>query len=94
MISTIGGGMTWKKALIGALIIVLVVIGLPVLMHGMDMASCPECGPAVMAGPCIPLFFSALVLLVVLASFLLRRRRTEILDLLRAFLLDRPPQLT
>lgn len=93
MIGTLGDGMTWKKALIGALVIVLVVIGLPVLMHGMDMASCPECGPAVMAGPCVPLFLSAFVLLVVLASFLLRRRRTELFNLLRAFLLDRPPQL-
>lgn len=85
--------MTWKKALIGALVIVLVVLGLPILMHGMDMASCPDCGPAVMAGPCIPLFLGTFALLVAMASFLLRRRRAAPIDLLRGFLLDRPPQL-
>ena len=93
MIGTLGLGMTWKKALIVALVIVLVVIGVPIMVHGMDMASCAECGPAVMAGPCIPLFLGTFALMVALASFLVRRRRTEPFELLRACLLDRPPQL-
>lgn len=85
--------MTWKKALVVAVVLVLVVIGLPMLMPGMDMPSCPECGPAVMAGPCVPLFLGTFALLVAVASFLLRRRRTVSFELLRAVLFDRPPQL-
>ncbi len=85
--------MTWKKAIVVALVIVLVVIGLPILMSGMDMATCVDCGPAVMTGPCLPLLLGTFALLIAMASFLLRRRRTDPLELLRAVLFDRPPQL-
>ena len=88
--------MTWKKAIVVGLVLVLVVIGMPILvsgMAGMDMPSCPECVPAVMTGPCAPLVLGAVALLVALASSRLRRRHAAAIELLRAVLFDRPPQL-
>jgi len=85
--------MTWKKAILVALVILLVLIGLPILRSGMNMATCVDCGPAVMVGPCLPLLLGTFALLIAVASFLLRGRRIDPLELLRAVLFDRPPQL-
>lgn len=85
--------MTVKKAIVVAVVVLLVVIGLPVLMPGMDMPSCSECGPAVVAGSCLPLFVGLVGLVIASASQRLRRRRLVPLELLRAMVFDRPPQL-
>ena len=83
-----------KKALVVALVIVLVVIGLPMLMPGMGVALCDECGPALLAGPlCVLAILSCFVLAFAVVSQIIRPHRRTHRHLLRASLLDRPPQL-
>jgi len=85
----------WKKALVVALVVLLVLIGIPILMPGMSGALCHDCGPAISSG-------QACTLLAVLAGFALaiallarrfRTRRDLLWDLLRSLELERPPQL-
>jgi hypothetical protein len=85
----------WKKALVVALVVLLVLIGIPILMPGMGGAMCHDCGAAITAG-------QACSLLAVLAGFALalalmvsrfRTRRDLLWDLLRFLEPDRPPQL-
>lgn len=92
---TVKGTVDWKRALIAALVVLLVVIGLPVLMPGMGSATCADCGPAVMAGPsCIlAAVLTGFALAIALVSRRLRIRRDVLFDLLRAMAFDRPPQL-
>ncbi len=88
--------MSWKKALLVALVVLLVLIGLPLLMPAMEgAATCADCGPVVMAGPTCVLaaVLAGCALAIALLSQLIRARRDELLDLLRAALFDRPPQL-
>lgn len=88
--------MNWKKLLLVALVVTLVVIGLPMLMPGMGGGStCADCGPAVSAQSACELaaILAGLLLVIALVAERLRLRRDELRLLLRAVLLDRPPQL-
>lgn len=83
-----------KKALIVALVVVLVIIGLPVLMPGMGSAHCADCGPATMAGAmCVAVLaaaaFAALSAIRRRARLEPLRRRGRLVD----SLLYRPPRL-
>ncbi len=90
------GVVNWKKALLVALVVLLVLIGVPMLMPGMSGAGmCADCGPAVMAGPTCVLaaVLAGFVIAVALLVHLMRTRRDEMFELLRAVVFDRPPQL-
>ncbi len=83
---------TWKKAVLVGLVVLLVLAGVSLLMPGMA-SLCPECGPAT-AGACV------LVVVLVVASLEattiteeIRRRCRDLQDLLRATSLDPPPRL-
>ena len=83
-----------KRVLLVALVVLLVVIGLPVLMPGMSAAHCDDCGPAIAAGPlCTFVVLAALAHFAVLMQQRLRLRRLVMTGLLRAGVFDRPPQL-
>lgn len=83
-----------KKALVVALVVLLVIIGLPILMPGMGSAHCADCGPAVMGGAmCVALLTAA-----VFAALAAMGRRSRLEPLrqrgrLDESLLYRPPQL-
>lgn len=83
-----------RKALLVALVIVLVVAGLPVLAGMAGMGTCEECGPAAM--PCQPscaavsLGLAALVLAAAGFVGVTGRRRA---GLVYAWSLDPPPRL-
>lgn len=87
--------MNWKKALVVALVVLLVLIGIPVLMPGMGGAMCHECPPAVTAGLACGLLavLAGLALALSLLAVRFRTRRAFLFDLLRAVTFDRPPQL-
>ncbi len=83
-----------KKVLLLALVVLLVVIGLPVLMPGMSAAHCDDCGPATAAGAlCTLVVLAGLAYLAVLMEQRVRLRRVTMTGLLRAAGFDRPPQL-
>lgn len=83
-----------RKVLVLALVIVLVVIGLPMLMPGMGGAHCDECGPALVVGAlCVLAILTGFALAFAVLSEIVRPRRHLYLELLRASLFDRPPQL-
>ena len=87
--------MDWKKTVIVALAVLLVVVGLPILMPGMSGAACADCGPAVMVGPICVLaaVLTGVAFAIALIGRRLRARRDVLFDLLRAVVFDRPPQL-
>ena len=87
--------MSWKKALLVALVVLLVVIGIPILMPGMGGAMCSDCGPAVAAAQACGLLavLAGFALAVALLAFRFRTRRDFLWDLLRSLELERPPQL-
>ena len=88
--------MDWKKVLLVALVVILIVIGLPMLMPGMGGGSmCADCGPALSIQSACELaaVLGGLLLVIALATQRLRMRRDELRLLLRAVLFDRPPQL-
>lgn len=83
-----------KKALVVALVVLLVIIGLPMLMPGMGGAQCANCGPATMAGPmCVAVLAAAAFAVLVAVRRRARleplRRRGRLVD----SLLYRPPRL-
>jgi hypothetical protein len=85
-----------KRALLVLLVVVVVVTGLPLAMGMGTMASCPECGPAVLAraADCLP----AAVLVFIAGFALALMGRLRLLELrpstsLFAALLERPPRL-
>lgn len=83
-----------KKAVVVALVVLLVIIGLPMLMPGMGGAHCADCGPATMAGPmCVAVLaaaaFAVLVAIRRRARLEPLRRRGRLVD----SLLYRPPRL-
>ena len=93
---SVGCAVDWKKALLVALVVVLVLIGVPVLMDGMgDAAMCPDCGAGVAAAPSCLLAATlvGLGLLLALTSRSFRTRRDWLRDLLRAVVFERPPRL-
>lgn len=90
-----GGVVNWKKALLVALVVLLVLIGIPILMPGMSGAMCHECGPALTAGQACSLLavLAGFALAIALLAFRFWTRRAFLWDLLRSLELDRPPQL-
>ena len=87
--------MSWKKAVLVALVVLLVVIGLPIMMPGMGAATCHECGPVVTTGTACTLVAVLVGFAFVFALLFLwiRARRDLFADLLRAVVFDRPPRL-
>lgn len=87
--------MSWKKALLIALVIVLVVIGIPILMHGMGGAMCHDCGPAVTIGQTCSLLavLSGFAIAIAMLALSVRERSDRLQLLLRALDLERPPRL-
>ena len=82
------------KALLVALVVLLVLVGIPVLMPGMGGAVCRDCGSAVSAGQaCSALLVSVFALAIALMGVRLRTRRHRYGDLLRSLELYRPPQM-
>ena len=89
--------MTWKKVLLVALVVLLVVIGLPMLMPGMGMAAtCTDCAPAVAAAASCAALAAILVAVASLIALVLAqrltRRRVDLRQLLLVSPLERPPQ--
>ena len=83
-----------KKALVVSLVVLLVMIGFPVLMPGMGMPFCPDCGPAVAGDPlCLLAVIAGVAMLLAARSGRIRVGWERHRDLLRAALFDRPPQL-
>jgi uncharacterized membrane protein YhaH (DUF805 family) len=85
----------WKKALVVALVVLLVVIGIPILLPGMGGAMCHDCGPAVAAAQACSLFavLAGLALAISMLAVRVRTRRDLLWDLLRSLEFERPPQL-
>lgn len=87
--------MTWKKVLLVALVVLLVLIGLPMLMPGMGGgATCTDCPPAVAQAQVCALaaVLTAFALAIVLLSQRVRQRGDHLRQLLLVSLLERPPQ--
>lgn len=84
-----------KKALLVLVVVVVVLTGLPILMGMAGMASCPDCGPAVLAGATCAMAILAAGVALLLALFTQRlRSRAGVIRLqLHTFLLERPPRL-
>jgi hypothetical protein len=84
---------TWKKALLLALVVLLVLIGLPILMPGGAMA-CPDCGPATTAySVCLIAVLAEAAIAAIILIVFLRSRTQDPPILLRAVSFDRPPRL-
>lgn len=82
-----------KRALLIALVIVVLVMSLPVLM-GMGTMSCDYCGPGVLLPlMCLAAVAGAAVLLPALLRARLRPREHSLRLALFASLFERPPQL-
>lgn len=81
-----------KKALVVAVVVLVVVVGLPVLVSGMAGAHCAECGPATLAVAMCLAVLAAAIVLVVPGAGAVRRGAAVHRGLLRAALFERPPQ--
>ena len=93
--TTVTAAVTVKKALLVALVVLLVLVGMPALMPGMGGAMCHDCGSAVSAGQaCTALLVSVFALAIALMGVRLRTRCDRYGDLLRSLELYRPPQMT
>ncbi len=83
-----------KKVLLIALVVVLIVIGLPVLMPGMAALHCEDCAlTTASGGQCAFVVLVALASAGALMSQRLRVRRILMTYLWRAPVFERPPQL-
>lgn len=83
-----------KKILLVALVVLIVLIGVPVLMPGMGAAHCDDCGPATAAGAlCTFVVLAGLAYVAVLMGQRVRSGSVVMTGLLRAAAFDRPPQL-
>ena len=91
--STVQSAVDWKKLLLVALVVLLVLIGLPLLMGGMG-GGCADCGPAVIAGAActIAAVLTGIAAGIALLALMIRSRRDQLFDLLRATVFERPPQ--
>lgn len=82
-----------KRALLIAVVVIILVMGLPVLM-GMGAMSCDSCGPGVLLPlMCLAALAGAAVLLPALLRARLRPREHTLRLALFASLFERPPQL-
>ncbi len=84
-----------KKALVVLLVVVVVLTGMPVIAGMSGMASCPDCGPAVVAGAtcAAAILVAGVALLLALLTRRLRSRMAVVQLPLHTFLLERPPRL-
>ena len=90
---TVTDVVTWRKALLVGLVVLLVLIGLPILMPGGAMA-CPDCGPATTAySVCLIAVLGEAAIAAIALFVFLRGRRHDPPLLLRAVAFDRPPRL-
>ena len=77
------------------LVVLVVLTGVPVLMPGMGVGTCSDCGPGVLTFPmCLVAVLVGLALVLTPRCTFLRARRERLPLLLRARFFDRPPQLT
>ena len=83
--------MSWKKALVVALVVLLVLIGVPMLMPGMSAAG-HDCDLAVAGSPCGVALLLSTALLVAAVWSALHGQRDLMLGLLLSYRLDRPPR--
>ena|SRR5438445_2118444 len=91
---TVTDVVSWKKALLVALVVLLVLVGLPIFMPGGPMAACPDCGPATTAySVCLIAVLGEAAIASVALFVFLRGRRHDPPLLLRAVVFDRPPRL-
>lgn len=84
--------MSWNKALVVALAVLLVLIGIPVLMPGMGAAG-HDCGAALAGSPCGAVIGALPALLAAALWVLVGRHRDPMLGLLLTLRLERPPRL-
>jgi hypothetical protein len=83
-----------KKGLLIALVVVLVLVGLPIPVGGMGAMTCIDCEqPVTVHKACAAVLFAALVVVVAMAAHSLTRDRRRMLAMLLAGRLERPPQL-
>lgn len=83
-----------KKAFLVAVVVLLVLIGLPMLMPGMSVAHCDDCGPAMGAGgACLFVVLIVMAAALALLADRLRLQHRLVLGLLHSVAFDRPPQL-
>ena len=85
-----------KTFLVVLLVVLVAVTGLPIPMAmGMGgMATCQDCGPAVLVGACaFAVLAAAAALTLVLLATRVRSRRDAVPLLLHSFVLERPPRL-
>ena len=83
----------WKRALLIALVVLLVLMGLPLLMPGMSGVECADCPMVMMGSTCALAVLAGFVFVVALLSQFIRFRRDRVFELLRATVFDRPPQV-
>lgn len=81
--------MSWRNALVVALVVVLVLVGVPMLMPGMSAA---DCDLAVAGSPCGVVLLLSTALLVAAFWSALQCQRDLMLGLLLSHRLDRPPR--
>jgi hypothetical protein len=95
--ATVTVAVDWKKVLLVALVVLLVLIGLPMLMPGMGGgATCDDCGQAVvLPSPLclIAVLLAGAALTVHMLSRRVRASHHSLNGLLLVLGLDRPPQL-
>ena len=84
-----------KKALLIALVVIVVVTGLPVLMGMGGMSSCTDCGPGLPgSAPCLPAILSGMALvLAVMLRWRVRHPSRSLPYWLLVNPFERPPQL-
>jgi hypothetical protein len=86
-----------RRALVVALVVLVIVTGLPVLMgmSGMDgMASCERCDPGFIGGmTCLAVLAGAVIVLGAVLRTPLRPRRSGTRSRLLVHLIERPPQV-
>jgi hypothetical protein len=82
-----------KRLLVVAVVMILVLTGLPLLvgMSGMTCANCPPALPA--AGQCVGVLAGAAAVFALLLSGRLRSRSSHPRPWLYALVFERPPQL-
>jgi hypothetical protein len=83
-----------RRLLLVAVVMILVVAGLPLLVGMAGMVTCPQCPPALPAfGQCLAVLAGAAVVLALLLSGRLRSPSNWLRPWLYARLFERPPQL-
>jgi hypothetical protein len=83
-----------RRVLFVALVVIVLVTGLPVLMGMGGMATCADCGQGLLLPmTCVAVLAGAVVLLPALLRSRLRRRDRSLRLALFAAVFERPPQL-